>query len=226
MSLLRVDQYPPTDFLRLLYEDEEGEDDLSELEMESEDEVDDNENRSPTLEAPPYSPLSSPPHRGDRERSRSPIRLHQSEPMVVVVRIFDEAGVALDEEDFLTPDAHPIFNFDSVNVVNDASERRRNGRRGMRDIRGRGRRARGRAFSHRSRRGGFQWEVGHPLKEIWTTDEDVPPELISLARDVVRRREEVGMQDREKDDDEVFDASDAQDRLLGLEGQNRQAYFD
>ncbi|RVE44263.1 hypothetical protein evm_011106 [Chilo suppressalis] len=165
--------------------------------------TDDNEHRSPTPEAPPYSPLSSPPHRGDRERSRSPIRLHQSEPTGVVVRIFDEAGVPLDE-DFFTADAHPVFNYDSVNVVNNGSERRRNGRRGMRGIRGRGRRARGRAFSHRSRR-----EVGHPLKEIWTTDEDVPPELISLARDVVRRREEVGMQNREEDDDEFLDASDA-----------------
>ncbi|RVE45423.1 hypothetical protein evm_009941 [Chilo suppressalis] len=135
MSSWRVDQDPPADFLRLLY-DEEGEGEENFSDVESDDEVDVNEgHRTPTPEAPQYSPLTSPSHREDRERSRSPIR--DSEPTGVVVRIYDEAGVALDEE-FLTPDAHPIYNFDSVNVVNDASERR-NRRRGMRGIRGRGR---------------------------------------------------------------------------------------
>ncbi|RVE41555.1 hypothetical protein evm_013789 [Chilo suppressalis] len=82
----------------------------------------DNEgHRSPTPVASPYSPLTSPPHREDRERSRSSIRLHQSEPTGVVVRTFDEDA-------FLSPDAHLIF--ESVYVVSDVSERRRNGRRG------------------------------------------------------------------------------------------------
>ncbi|KAL0852136.1 hypothetical protein ABMA28_000373 [Loxostege sticticalis] len=62
--------------------------------------------------------------------------------------------------------------------------------------------------------GSHQWEVGHPLNEIWTTDADVPPELSLLAREVVSRRQRRA----NYDEDEFFDANDGSDSLL--EGQD------
>ncbi|KAL0902504.1 hypothetical protein ABMA27_000358 [Loxostege sticticalis] len=147
--------------------------------------------------------------RESRERSRSPLRGQlpmNSIPNIDIVIVDEGAGsVAVDDEegagcgdagsvdDFISPDAHALFV--------------RGGGRGRRGVRGRGMRTRNLVGSH-------QWEVGHPLNEIWTTDADVPPELSLLAREVVSRR-----QRRANDDeDEFFDANDGSDSLL--EGQD------
>ncbi|KAJ8714101.1 hypothetical protein PYW08_007721 [Mythimna loreyi] len=106
--------------------------------------------------------------------------------------------------------------------------RRRGGRRGVR-----GQSVGARGHPNRGRRGNNQWELGHPLNEIWTSDEKIPPELVSLATDVLRRRQMCmqGAGRNERDNgrevesesenvDEFFDANDGEDSLPRLEGQN------
>ncbi|KAJ8712304.1 hypothetical protein PYW07_005146 [Mythimna separata] len=121
---------------------------------------------------------------------------------------------------------------DSERNEREGNERRISWRRG--EQRGvRGQRVGVRGYPSRGRRGNNQWEVGHPLNEIWMNDEDVPPELVSLATDVMRKRQ-MKMQgvikvernnerevDRETENyDEFLDASGGADSHLSLEGQN------
>ncbi|XP_041982884.1 piggyBac transposable element-derived protein 4-like [Aricia agestis] len=282
MSIWRVGtgEEPPQEYLDLLYgnEDPDGGSDADSsdgeeveyLEDEYEDEEDEveappyspltspesRERRSrmvgdevDEVEAPPYSPLTSPeirerrsrmddpimPRREFRERSRSPLS-SPAEPAVPaepLVLLFDEFGALIGDQptgdEFFAPDAHPLY----VTVEQVERERasiafsnrrgtrgRRGGRRGVRGVRGQSARRGG--YPIRGRRGGRQWEVGQPLHQIWLTDADVPPELVSLATDVVRRRQrrlqgdavvdstERGRVDSESED-EFVDANDGGD---------------
>ncbi|RVE41088.1 hypothetical protein evm_014261, partial [Chilo suppressalis] len=243
MSSWRENEERPADFWMEIYADDDEVE--QKIDLEISDDEDDISCRSTTPEVPPFSPLSSPPHRESRSRSRSPVWVHQSpETMEVVVRIYDENGMPLNDEEeeehaaFLTPDAHFMFESPEVNVVSERHVRgRRNGRRGEhRGKRGRGLRS---GYKYRRVRGKNQWQVGHPLHEIWTTDEDVPVELVSLARDVMRKRQTIlqdvtrvkrnkgeskrpvrGDVSESEDDNEFLDASEAPDVLPGLEGQH------
>ncbi|XP_045506093.1 piggyBac transposable element-derived protein 4-like [Colias croceus] len=210
--------FNPVDFLKLLYADEE-----EEYQRDVED-YDEEGSRPQTPDALPYSPLKSPKResiegRSDlRARSRSPIWLQPSESAPrVVVGINDEDRTPLEAEDpntFLTADAHTIF------MSKNLSERR-SGRRGGRRVGGRGNRG-GRVRSVRGRgqgRRGPQWEVGHPLNEIWVTDDDVPDELRNMVMDIYnnrmqgrdRNRPERGTESENEDDDEFFDADECRD---------------
>ncbi|CAG4974149.1 unnamed protein product [Colias eurytheme] len=177
---------------------------------------DDERSPPPTPDAPPYSPITSP-EGSDRARSRSPIWHQPSESAPRVIAIFSEDGTPLEaehieerEEDttFLATDAHTIF----VSPRERGRSGRRSGRRGGRrgDRGGRVRNVRGRGQGRR----GPQWEVGHPLNEIWVTDDDVPDELRNMVMDVIHRRmqgrdrnrPERGTESESDDDGEFFDA--------------------
>ncbi|XP_045492556.1 piggyBac transposable element-derived protein 4-like [Colias croceus] len=212
---------PPADFLNLLYADEKEEYQSDEGNSDVEDDYEGS--RSPTPVAPLNSPLTSPKResiegRSDlRARSRSPIWLQPSESAPrVVVQIYDEDGTPLEAEDtFLTADAHTIF------VSPNLSERGRSGRRSRRRVGGRGDRG-GRVRSVRvfgQGRRGPRWEVGHPLNEIWVTDDDVPDELRNMVMDVInsrmqgrdRNRPERGTESENEDVYEFFDADECGD---------------
>ncbi|XP_023940980.1 piggyBac transposable element-derived protein 4 isoform X2 [Bicyclus anynana] len=172
------------------------------------------------------------PHHS-RDRSRSPVRLNFLPEEDAVVLVIGEDGVEQNGAgDFLAPDAHVMYVSPEErdrNLRNERYERRMSGRRGVRGARGQ--RGRGRGHPSQGRRGNLRWEVGHPLNEIWTTDADVPSELVSLARDVMRRRKE-SIQDAERNaerqiavsesesDEEYLDALAGEDGLPRLESQN------
>ncbi|XP_026728124.1 piggyBac transposable element-derived protein 4-like isoform X2 [Trichoplusia ni] len=157
--------------------------------------------------------------------------------MPVVVMLYEENGTQLGadggDDVFLDPDTHALY---VSPVERDRNERRENelrhgsrsGRRGGRTGSVRGRSARG--YPSQGRRRARQWVLGYPLNEIWVDDADVPPELLRLATDVLRKRQ-TSMQDAERNaelesasesnsDDEFFDASNGADDLPRLEGQN------
>ncbi|XP_023944287.2 piggyBac transposable element-derived protein 4 [Bicyclus anynana] len=199
-----------------------------------------------------YDPLPSPEtcksmlkmDTRTRDRSRSPIKPPFPLKSNLVMRIFNENGEPLDEiydGTFFAPDAHPAFvTTDSVKCErserSERSERRMSRRRGGRSRGSRG----GRGASGVSTRGcghpnvgdvgNVTWEVGHPLHEIWTTDADVPPELVSLARDVMRKRQARLQGERTKgcergasemvQEDEFFDACDGGNGLPKLDRHN------
>ncbi|XP_022828680.1 piggyBac transposable element-derived protein 4-like [Spodoptera litura] len=206
------------------------------------------------------SPRPSASH--DRSRSPIHLNTTLQESVLVpepmqptVIRIFGENGQPLDakfiveaddgnmdvvmEEIFLSPDAHVLYVSPEEREMNESgrneresSERRKSKRQGGRSC-VRGQNVGERGHPNRGQRGNYRWEVGHPLNEIWTNDEDVPPELVSLATDVLKRRQMrmEGVERTERDDereinswsencDEFFDADDGADKLLRLEGQN------
>ncbi|XP_022829482.1 piggyBac transposable element-derived protein 4-like [Spodoptera litura] len=215
----------------------------------------------PATRRPPRTG-SSPRATASRERSRSPIFLNppsQSVPeQQPVIRISGKSGLPLDAgtttevedgmdvaatieadvDTYLSPDAHALYVSLEESKMHDSE---RNARKSSEGRSGRGGRRRGvrgqnvggRGHPNRGRRGNNQWEVGHPLNEIWTKDEDVPPELVSLAMDVLKRRQLImqaaakaerdskSKADDENDNgDEFFDAIDGADSLRRLEGQN------
>ncbi|CAG4958413.1 unnamed protein product [Colias eurytheme] len=221
MSSSHKDFVNPADFLKVLYEDEEEEYQGDVGNSDVEDYYEEGSG-SQTPDALHYLPKrESMEGRSDlRERSRSPIWLQASESAPrVVVRNSDEDRTPLEAEDpntFLTADAHTIF------ISPNLSERRsgrRSGRRGGRrvagDRGGRVRSVRGRGQGRR----GPQWQVGHPLNEIWVTDDDVPDELRNMVMDVInsrmqgrdRNRPERGTESENEDDDEFFDADECRD---------------
>ncbi|XP_052739767.1 piggyBac transposable element-derived protein 4-like [Bicyclus anynana] len=254
----RDNEDPPKEFADLLNQEEldEGEsssgeldsdeEELMEIEMldtsggeEEEDEESEPETPRLTPRTPPERRQSilhmdeGKPHQS-RDRSRSPVRLNfspEEEAMVLVMNGEDgvvEKGAGV----FLAPDAHVMYVSPEErdrNLRNERYERRMSGRRAVRGARGQS--GRGRGHPSQGRRGNLRWEVGHPLNEIWTTDADVPSELVSLARDVMRRRKE-SIQDAERNaerqiavsesesDEEYLDALAGEDGLPRLESQN------
>ncbi|XP_041982293.1 piggyBac transposable element-derived protein 4-like [Aricia agestis] len=238
---------------------EEGESDGSEMiETDLEDEGEDSDRDISLVEAPLHSVTSperrerlsrmndptTPPRRAvSRERSRSPLSFSSESATITVpaeglVLLFDEFGTPLDEQtpgdEFFAPDTHPLY----VIGERGRDERnrrgttgRRGGRRGVRGVRGQS--ARGGEYPNRGHRGGRRWQTGQPLREIWLHDDDVPPELLSLAMDVLRRRqmrlqgdavvdstERGRVASESEDEDEFVDASDGADALYSLERQN------
>lgn len=88
---------------------------------------------------------------------------------------------------FYVPDSHALFESAVSNEVGGRRERSvrgraRRGRGGP--VRGRGQRRAGRRCRQAS-----SWQCGHPLEEVWLTDDDVPVELREMARDVIRKRQ-------------------------------------
>ncbi|KAL0811831.1 hypothetical protein ABMA28_009259 [Loxostege sticticalis] len=157
--------------------------------------------------------------RESRERSRSPLRgqlpMNLSSWWMSVASDDEEgagSGDAGSVDDFMWPDAHALFVRGGGRGDTHVRGRSRGRGRGRRGVRGRGMRTRNPVGSH-------QWEVGHPLNEIWTSDADVPSELSLLAREVVSRRQRAN-----DDEDEFLDASDGSDSLL--EGQDATSPMD
>ncbi|XP_041972301.1 uncharacterized protein LOC121728227 [Aricia agestis] len=192
MSIWRADQDPPTDLLELLYTDEveifdeEGGydgSDLSETDVEDED-----------AGRPNDASTSSVPR--EVTNSRSPLSFSSKSATVpadgVVLRTLDEFGVPLDErttgDEFLAPDTHLLYASTGERERDEGNRRRGTSeRRGVRGVRGQS--ARGVGVPNRDRRGGRQWQLGQPVRAIWLHDDDVPPELLRLATDVLRRRQ-------------------------------------
>ncbi|KAJ8711774.1 hypothetical protein PYW08_008728 [Mythimna loreyi] len=259
MSNWRENEEPPTDFLALIYDEVIYDEEVVIIEENNELIDDEAEIWEISPEAPPYPSLSLPecsrqrlPQTDEpltwpsasRDRSRSPIRINFSPPSVlepgdVVLRIFGEDGQPLDAEiddgAFLSPEAHALYVSpeERLRYEWEGNEWRMSSRRRGEQSGVRGRSVGVRGYPNRGRRGDNRWEVGHPLKEIWTNDADVPPELVSLAMDVLRKRQmkmqsgaraernnEREIDSESENDDDFLDASDGDDSHLRLEGKN------
>ncbi|KAG6454575.1 piggyBac transposable element-derived protein 4 [Manduca sexta] len=148
-----------------------------------------------------YSPPSSPVHRAkkldtsfvckrERSRSRSPLEPRPKSPLelsddVIIyttMREHDKTLPKVTNMNFLYPNVEVSF-VQTPGISGKGIDRGRVRSRG----RGRGRRL-GMERCHRVGKKDLQWNVGHPLQEIWLSDDDVPSELRQMARDVINRR--------------------------------------
>ncbi|KAG6446611.1 hypothetical protein O3G_MSEX004539 [Manduca sexta] len=135
-------------------------------------------------------------------------RLQDSSGDIVIIELEDDYEMLLDELE-VDPNAHAgIAHSAGMSPVRMRGSARGRGRgRGRGPGRRRGRSGRlGVGSRCRVDNQGLQWDVGCPLQEIWLSDDDVPPELRQMARDVIRRRMNVRV--NEDEPGEVADGTD------------------
>ncbi|KAH9629361.1 hypothetical protein HF086_008147 [Spodoptera exigua] len=233
MSTWRSIDQKPWDFHEALYgwKDVEVKEEMPDEHVES---VDDDEDetwegsleQSCSVEAASYPPLSSiegptkrlpgtEPVVPDFGENDQPLNARDVTKSAGTIDTAEKIEVEVDLDAYLSPDAHA---YRSSGVENDSEKNdkecseRQKGRSGVR----------GRGHSSRGRR------AGHPLNET-LNDEDMSPELVSMATDALQRRQMM-MQgsaktgrnndhelDRDSEnEDEFFDANCGEDNLSKL----------